>query len=79
MQKFLEWLRTSFAVWVRANLVLMIFAAMLLLQFLTWRSIVHLEQIRPGEPPSCTLNNPCTVDLTGGAVEAIGRALMKYR
>ncbi len=64
---------------LRASLVVAILGSILILQFLIWQSLVRLEQSLPNERPGCTLNNPCTVDLTGGAAEAIGRAIMKYR
>jgi hypothetical protein len=65
--------------WLRASLVVIVLGSMLTLQFLIWQSLVRLERGLPSERPGCTLNNPCTVDLTGGAVEAIGRVFMKYR
>jgi hypothetical protein len=52
---------------------------MITLQFLIWQSLVRLERSLPSERPGCSSQNPCTVDLTGGAAEAIGRAIMKYR
>jgi hypothetical protein len=64
---------------LRASLFVSVFGSMLVLQFLIWQSLVHLEQRLSTGPVSCTLDNPCTVDLTGGAAEAIGRAFMKYR
>jgi hypothetical protein len=71
MFKFLRWLRVS--------LVAMAVGSTLTLQILILQSLVRLERSLPTERPGCTLNNPCTVDLTGGAAEAIGRAMMKYR
>jgi hypothetical protein len=46
--------------WLRANLLPMIFAAMLLLQFLTWREVAKL---RYDYAPSCGDNYACTVAL----------------
>jgi hypothetical protein len=47
--------------WLRANLLVMIFAGMLLLQFLTWREIAKL---RYDYAPSCGDNYACTVALS---------------
>jgi hypothetical protein len=55
--------------WLRTNLVLMIFACMLLLQFLTWREVANL-------PHACRLNN-CTVEIDGTVeLSRIDRALL---
>jgi hypothetical protein len=47
--------------WLRANLVPMIFASMLLLQFLTWWEIASLRQ--EYRPPSCGHYTSCAVEL----------------
>jgi hypothetical protein len=47
--------------WLRANLVPMIFAAMLLLQFLTWREVAALRD--EYKPPSCGHFTSCAVAL----------------
>jgi hypothetical protein len=47
--------------WLRANVLVMIFAGMLLLQFLTWREIAKL---RYEYAPSCGDNYACTVALS---------------
>jgi hypothetical protein len=47
--------------WLRRNLLPMIFAALLVLQFLTWRAILDLRRYFPGEPPDCDSNHPCHV------------------
>jgi hypothetical protein len=47
--------------WLRANLVLLIFAGMLLLQFLTWREVARL---RYDYEPSCGDRYACSVALS---------------
>jgi hypothetical protein len=51
----------AFFAWLRRNLLVMIFAAMLLLQFLTWQAILDLRRYFPGSPPDCNYYNPCHV------------------
>ena len=48
--------------WVRLNLLPMIFAAMLLLQFLTWREVAKLRY--EYEPPGCGHYYSCAVELS---------------
>ena len=48
--------------WLRANLLVMIFAGMLLLQFLTWREVAELRD--KYRPPTCGYAYPCTVELS---------------
>jgi len=52
---------TDILKWVRANLLLMIFAGMLLLQFLTWLEIARLRD--EYTPPSCGHYYSCAVAL----------------
>jgi hypothetical protein len=47
--------------WLRRNLLVIIFAGMLALQFLTWRVIIDLRRYFPGEPPDCDFYHPCHV------------------
>ena len=48
--------------WLRANLLPIIFAGMLLLQFLTWREIAKLRY--EYEPPGCGHYYSCAVELS---------------
>jgi len=54
---------TEILKWLRANLLVMIFAGMLLLQFLTWREIASIPH---DWPPSCGVYDyhACTVELS---------------
>jgi hypothetical protein len=50
--------------WIRANLILFLFASLVALQFLTWRSIVDLARELPRDPPDCSSYKPCMVELS---------------
>lgn len=50
--------------WVRQHLVLIIFAAMLVLQFMTWRATERVAHALPRDPPRCGTYDPCAVELT---------------
>jgi hypothetical protein len=50
--------------WFRRNLLVMIFGALVVLQFLTWRAILNLRNYFPDEPvppPQCDSVEPCHV------------------
>lgn len=47
--------------WLRRNLLVLIFAGMLLLQFLTWQAIRDLKRYFPSDPPDCDYYHPCHV------------------
>jgi hypothetical protein len=49
--------------WFRQRLVLLIVAAMLVLQFMTWRSIEEMRVDLPRSPPRCSTYDPCVVSL----------------
>jgi hypothetical protein len=49
--------------WFRQRLVLLIVAAMLILQFMTWRAIETMRLGLPGSPPRCSTCDPCVVSL----------------
>jgi hypothetical protein len=49
--------------WLRSNLLMMIFAAMLLLQFLTWRELAKLRHDYDSTAQTCGDNYACTVAL----------------
>jgi hypothetical protein len=49
--------------WFRQRLVLVIVGAMLVLQFMTWRSIEAMRQDLPRSPPRCSTYDPCVVSL----------------
>jgi hypothetical protein len=50
--------------WFRQRLVLIIVAALLTMQFMTWRSIEGMRQDLPRSPPRCSTYDPCIVELT---------------
>jgi len=59
--------QTKFAAiysWFRQRLVLLIVGVMLLLQFITWRSIEEMRRELPSSPPRCSTYDPCVVELT---------------
>ena len=47
--------------WFRQRLVLLIVTAMLVLQFITWRSIERVATSMPSSPPDCDYRRPCHV------------------
>jgi hypothetical protein len=49
--------------WFRQRLVLLIVVAMLVMQFMTWRSIEAMRQDLPRNPPRCGTYDPCIVEL----------------
>ena len=49
--------------WFRQRLVLLIVVAMLVMQFMTWRSIEAMRQDLPKNPPRCGTFDPCIVEL----------------
>ena len=49
--------------WFRQRLVLAIVGAMLVMQFMTWRSIDAMRQDLPRSPPRCSTYDPCVVSL----------------
>jgi len=51
--------------WFRQRLVLLIVAAMLVMQFMTWRSIEEMRRDLPGSPPRCSSYEPCSVYVIG--------------
>jgi hypothetical protein len=69
----------NFLKWFRANLLLMIFGGMLLLQYLTWSAISDLRRNLPSDPPACDGYNPCTVRLTSDSVDDIGASVANHR
>jgi hypothetical protein len=46
--------------WFRRRLVLILVAAMLVLQFLTWRAVERITGYLPS-PPDCDYQRPCRV------------------
>jgi len=56
--------------WIRANLLLFIFLAIVLLQYFQWE---ELRQIRrhvgySPDPPQCSERSPCVVELDDSAI-----------
>jgi hypothetical protein len=49
--------------WFRQRLVLLIVGTLLILQFMTWRSIEAMRRDLPGSPPRCSTYDPCVVSL----------------
>lgn len=53
--------------WLRRNALLLIFCALLILQFLTWRSTealrAEISRI-PRNLPTCDVKEPCIIELT---------------
>jgi hypothetical protein len=48
----------------RQRLVLIVVSCMLILQFMTWRSIEGMRRDLPSSPPRCSTYDPCVVELT---------------
>jgi hypothetical protein len=51
--------------WFRQRLVLIIVAALLTMQFMTWRSIEEMRRDLPRSPPRCSAYEPCSVYVIG--------------
>ena len=51
--------------WFRQRLVLVIVAAMLIMQFMTWQAIERVAQGLPRDPPRCSEYDPCNVYVKG--------------
>jgi len=51
----------AFLTWLRRNLLAIIFAAMLALQFVTWMAILDLRRYFSGDVPKCDSYRPCHV------------------
>jgi hypothetical protein len=49
--------------WFRQRLVLIVVSIMLILQFMTWRSIEGMRRDLPRDPPRCSTSDPCMVQL----------------
>jgi hypothetical protein len=49
--------------WFRQRLVVIIFGILLVLQFMTWRSIEEMRRDLPRSPPRCSTSDPCVVSL----------------
>jgi len=47
--------------WLRRNLLVIIFATMLALQFVTWMAVLDLRRYFSNEVPKCDSHNPCHV------------------
>jgi hypothetical protein len=60
--------------WFRQRLVLLIVAAMLILQFMTWREI---DRLYIPSPPDCSYLSPCHVRGTVGLDEDTIRRISK--
>lgn len=50
-------------IWIRSQLVVIIFAAILVLQYLNWQAIRDLGSYLPRSPPRCDSYDPCVVEL----------------
>jgi cobalamin biosynthesis protein CobD/CbiB len=50
--------------WIRARLVIIIFAAILIFQYLNWQAIREVAASLPRDPPPCSSYKPCIVELT---------------
>ena len=63
--------------WFRQRLVLVIVSIMLILQFMTWRSIERIATSMPNSPPDCSYRTPChvqgTVSLDNDTIRRISR------
>jgi hypothetical protein len=63
--------------WLRQRLVLIIVSIMLILQFMTWRSIERVATSMPSSPPNCRYQTPChvqgTVSLDNDTIRRISR------
>lgn len=53
----------QFYAWIRARLIIIIFAAILVFQYLNWRATQDLARYLPGSPPSCDFHHPCFVKI----------------
>lgn len=51
----------AFLAWLRRNLLVIIFAGILALQFVTWTAILDLRRYFSGELPKCDSHRPCHV------------------
>jgi hypothetical protein len=51
--------------WFRQRFVLFIVAAMLILQFMTWRAVDKMAEMMPRDPPRCSEYEPCSVYVKG--------------
>jgi hypothetical protein len=65
--------------WLRSNLLVLIFGAMLILQFMTWRALEDLRRYMPGDPPACDTYHPCTVELSQDSIDQVGRSVAGHR
>jgi hypothetical protein len=49
--------------WFRQRLVLLFVTGLLVLQFMTWRSMEEMRRDLPRSPPRCSTYDPCVVSL----------------
>jgi len=57
--------------WFRQPLVVLFVTGLLVLQFMTWRSIEAIRQDLPRNPPRCSEYDPCSVYVKGSVVSAV--------
>lgn len=48
---------------LRRNLLVILFAVLIVSQLLTWRAIVELGRQLPRDPPRCSAGSPCVVEM----------------
>jgi hypothetical protein len=59
--------------WLKDRPSVVLFAGMLVLQFLTWREIASLPHYVPDSPPKCSDNYPCTVSIDEFSINQLKR------